>query len=222
MNLVQNNPLSQEEQMSLAQGIILRIDRVGSFRLILDNQVVLGGPGALGDEVVRIMAPLSSRHACIRRNRAGYSIEPLRGSVEIKSKPNRKNESQLLLAEAYFANNTKAMLTPDVGVKLEIVSPLTQSARLTVTPAHRLDQGLDGLILMENMILLGPGRNMHIPCDHWEQAGALIFRNGSFRFCLPIGLGNTENNDKTGQTIDEVVLLNRHYCYDEIGFYLEG
>ena len=220
MNLVENLSLSEGEQMSLTQGVILRIDRVGSFRLILEDQVILGGPGAVDEDVVKIMAPLSSRHACIRRNTSGYSIEPIRGAVEMKSKPNQKNESRLLLGEAYFGNNTQAMLTPEVGVKLEIVSPLSQSARLTVTPARRLDQGLDGLVLMENMILLGPGQKMHIPCEHWDQTGALIFRDGSFRFCTPVGLGSLENNG-AGQTIDEPINLNQHYCFDEIGFYLE-
>jgi len=221
MNLIENLTLSQEEQMLQPQGVILRIDRVGSFRLILADQVILGGPGSSEESVVKIMAPLSSRHAFVRRNKSGYSIEPLRGAVEIKSKLNQKNESRLLLGEAYFGNNTQAMLTPEVGVKLEVVSPLSQSARLTVTPSRRLDQGWDGLVLMENMILLGPGHKMHIVCEHWEQAGALIFRDGLFRFCTPVGLVNLDK-DETGQTIDEPINLNQHYCFDEIGLYLEG
>ena len=220
MNLIENLALRQEEQMLRPSGVILRIDRVGSFRLILADRVVLGGPGA-DDDVVKIMAPLSSRHACIRRNTNGYSIEPLRGAVEMRSKPNQKNESRLLLGETYFGNNAQAMLTPEVGVRLEVVSPLSQSARLTITPSRRLDQGLDGLVLMENMILLGPGEKMHIPCEHWEQAGALIFRDGSFRFCTPVGLGNHEK-EGAGRAIDEPINLMQHYCFDEIGFYLEA
>ncbi len=221
MNLVENYPLSGEERMSQTQGIILRIDRVGSFRLILEDQVVLGGPGSRDEDVVRIMAPLSSRHARICRNTGGYSIEPLRGPVQLKARPNQNSESRLLLGEAYFGNNTQAMLTREIGLKLEIVSPLSQSAKLIVTPERRLDQGLDGLILFENMILLGPGNKMHITCDHWEQTGALIFRDGTFRFCTPVGLGQ-QNQQESFQTINEEVNLNQHYCFDEIGFYLEG
>lgn len=220
MNLIENLALIQEEQMLQPQGVILRIDRVGSYRLILSDQVILGGPSSHEQGVIRIMAPLSSRHARICRKRNGYSIEPLRGAVEMKSTRNPNGESQLLLGETYFGNNTQAMLTSELGVKLEAVSPLSQSARLTVTPDRRLEQGLDGLILMENMILLGPGQNMHIPCEHWERAGALIFREGAFRFCTPIGLGNLGETG-TGSSIDEPINLNQHYCFDEIGFYLE-
>ncbi len=226
MNLIENLALLQEEQMLQPPGVILRIDRVGSFRLILADQVILGGPSSREENVIRIMAPLSSRHACIRRNTNGYSIKPLRGAVEMRANSDQKNanqkkEARLLLGETCFGNNAQAMLTSEIGVRLEIVSPLSQSARLIVTPERRLDQGLDGLVLMEKMILLGPGGKIHIPCEHWEQAGALIFRDGSFRFCAPVGLGSLGKNE-TGETIDEPINLNQHYCFDEIGFYLEA
>jgi len=203
--------------MSQTQGVILRIDQVGSFQLILSDQVVVGGAGSCEKGVIKIMAPLSSCHARIRRQTGGYSIEPLRGPVEMKTGSSQNPDSQLLISESYFGNGKQAMLTPEIGLELEVVSPLSQSAKLTVTPAHRLAQGVDGVILMESMVLLGPGKTNHITCSHWEQTGALIYRDGEFRFCIPVGV-----DDQERQRIDEKLNRNQHYCFEEIGFYLEG
>ncbi|MBL4885344.1 MAG: hypothetical protein JKY95_12510, partial [Planctomycetaceae bacterium] len=107
--------------MPNSRDIILRIDRVGSFRLILSDQIILGGPAARQEQgVVRILAPLSSSHARIRRHAGGYSIEPLRGSVQLGSQveTSANNESRLLIEETYWGNKTQAMLSPEIGANL--------------------------------------------------------------------------------------------------------
>ena len=216
--------------MTIPTDIIMRIDRVGSFRLILSDEVILSGPSGREEQsVIKIMAPLSSNHARIRRHSQGYSIEPLRGSVQLGLADNHSTNSQapLLMEETYWSSNMQAVLAPEIKLNLKIVSALSQSATLNISPENRLVDRVDGIVLMENMILLGPANNMHIPCPHWEQSAALIFRNDAFRFCTSTQLlGDNFRADKQStnknQTIDETIKLNQHYDFDEFGFYLEG
>ncbi|MEZ5951924.1 MAG: hypothetical protein R3C12_22475 [Planctomycetaceae bacterium] len=61
-------------------------------------------------------------------------------------------------------------------------SPLSLSAKLVVNPGDRLMDRVDGTILMDHLLILGPGEQSHVVCRHWQRAGALVHRDGEFWF----------------------------------------
>tara|TARA_R110002020_G_scaffold25245_9_gene82326 strand:- start:651 stop:1358 length:708 start_codon:yes stop_codon:yes gene_type:complete len=204
--------------------VILRIDRVGSYRLVLSDEVTIGGPTGAGTPgQIALFSQLSTNHAVIARRTNGYTIRPAQGAVSIKTH-SMENESleagkpeNLLIEETCLTNNCRASLGNQVKVSVRRKSPLSQTAVLEVDPLDRMVDRVDGVVLMENLLLMGPGSQAHIRCPHWEQSGVLIYQQGQFHFRSPVG----RETDAEQKMVDLPVPLDQHVEQDEFGFYLE-
>ncbi len=204
--------------------VILRIDRVGSYRLVLNDEVTIGGPTGAGvSGQIALFSQLSTNHAVIARRTSGYTIRPAQGAVSIKThtpenEPVAAGKSdKLLIQETCLTNNCRASLGNHVMVSVRRKSPLSQTAVLEVDPLDRMLDRVDGVVLMENLLLMGPGSQAHIHCPHWEQSGVLIYEQGRFHFRSPVGLGTTPEQ----KVIDIPVPFDQHIEQDDFGFYLE-
>lgn len=63
-------------------------------------------------------------------------------------------------------------------IRLHQSSPLCDSALLTLMPPHRFDQHVDGVVLVNETLLVGPGDDCHV--QHREsQDRAVIVRRGN-------------------------------------------
>lgn len=215
---------------------LLQIDQVGSFRLILSDRIVFSGPNSTNShETIQILAPLSKEHASIQRVSQGYTLKPIHGLVlktvrqaveagqaeqlgQQQTKPGEMS-SQCPISESLLIQGEELTFPGGVSFRLWEKSPLCRTAVLEVSETDRLKDEVDGVILMDQLLILGPGRQTNICCSHWSFTGALVFRSGEFSFHLLGGQSATENQAAEGLNLS--IPLQQHVDYEEAGFYLE-
>ena len=155
-----------------ANRFILWIDGVGAYLICLKPRVVLGGPrGSAESADVALLANLSRRHATLVRDRGGYHLEA-HADVRIAG--------ETVTEPVGLASNSEIQLGENVRLRFRLPSPLSASAKLEFLTDHRPANRIDGVVLMEETCLLGPGSGHHIDCADWEQSVVLYRRNNSF------------------------------------------
>lgn len=253
--------------VSVPSSYMLSIDRVGSYRLLLADEVLLQGPtGNRGGAHINILGPLSREQVVLRRVAGGYRWVPRRGTVGVyrrkSSLPAHAAENQqqanslgrgigvesdamrssmsgsnaigepgeleLLATETACLPGEVYHLAPEVTCRLEIPSPLSGTAVLQVEPKDRLQEGCDGLLLMDRLLVLGPGVRSHVVCPHWSFGGAVVYQEGRFQFRAPLAFpgdaeaaGNPGGNGQTLEKIELELVPGRSVRQADIGLYLE-
>jgi hypothetical protein len=101
---------------------------------------------------VPLLADVSRVHAAVVRDGEGYLLEPVR-----PAKVNEQPVGRVLLRPGdTIALGTTCRLT------FQQPSPASASARLDLVSNHRLSLALDGVLLMADTLLLGPGSQSHV------------------------------------------------------------
>lgn len=132
---------------------LLWIDGIGGYLICLGPRVTFGQASADGSVDVPLLADVSRLHATVARDGEGYVVESVR--------PLQVNGQTV----------TKATLTPGDRVTLGAACqfrfllpvPLSTSARLELVSGHRLPVSVDGILLMAETLVLGPGSQSHVP-----------------------------------------------------------
>jgi hypothetical protein len=62
-------------------------------------------------------------------------------------------------------------------IRLLQPSPLCDSAVLTLSPPHRFDEHVDGVVLVNDTLLVGPGPDCHIRCRESSDRAILTRRD---------------------------------------------
>ena len=205
------------------QDFVLRVDRVGSYRVIATSEMTIGGPAQANRAGhLALLAPLSSVHASIRRSETGYTISPRQGAVALEGPTSPANVTRtpqqiLLMQETYLSSQTKVQLGPKTTLTLDQPSPLSRTAILKISPAGRTMEQLNGVVLLDQLLLIGAGSNVHINSPHWQETGVLIYRNGTVRFRSSMGL----SPESSREVVDVELPWSRHWEWNEIGIYLE-
>jgi len=156
----------------------LWIDGVGAYLLFLKDEVTIGGPARDNSPAdVALLANLSRKHATIVRGGEGYLIEA-HAPVQVSGRTvdDRTN----------LTNNHEIQLGSNVVLRFQMPSALSASARLDFVSDHRPTQSCDGIILMENTCLLGPGSDNHAQCHDWSES-VVLFRKGDELWCKSRG-----------------------------------
>ena len=170
------------------------IDAVGGFLVCLGDEVVLGQPTAESSPDVPILADLSRRHAVLRRDSEGYVIEPVR-SVKIDG---RAIERATTLADGRIIE-----LGDGVRLRFRRPHPLSATARLDLISRHRMSPSVDGVLLMAESCIVGPGPQSHIVAR--ETGGdVVLFRQGDGLVCRAKGkfeIDGKECVDRGGLTM---------------------
>ncbi len=132
---------------------LLWIDGIGGYLICLGPRVTFGQASADGSVDVPLLADVSRMHATVARDGEGYVVESVR--------PLQVNGQTV----------TKATLTPGDRVTLGAACqfrfllpvPVSTSARLELVSGHRLPVSVDGILLMAETLVLGPGPQAHVP-----------------------------------------------------------
>ena len=147
----------------------LWIDAVGGFLVCLGDEIVLGQAVPEGSPDVPILGDLSRRHAVIHRDEEGYVIEPVRRV---------KVDGQTIEQSTTLADGRVIELGNGVRLRFQRPHPLSGTARLEFVSHHRTLPALDGVLLMADSCILGPGPQSHIVAR--DLAGdVVLFRQGS-------------------------------------------
>jgi FHA domain len=145
----------------------LWIDGVGSYLVFLEDRMTIGSErsdGVLAD--LRLQAGIKREHATIERVGEDYWLNPL-GTTKINQ---REVQERSLLQEGY-----EISLLPCVRLRFSLPSALSSSARIDFLTAHRPAERIDGIVLMSETCLIGPGQGNHITCPKWG-ANMVLYR----------------------------------------------
>lgn len=130
----------------------LWVDGVGGYLVCLAPRVALGQASAEGGVDVPLLADVSRFHCSITRDAEGYTVE--------SSRPLNINGTTTQKA----ALNTGDRLTLGSGCQFVFQRPVPVSAtaKLELQSGQRLPLSLDGVLLMAETLVIGPGPQAHI------------------------------------------------------------
>ncbi|QDT52655.1 hypothetical protein Pan44_06670 [Caulifigura coniformis] len=149
----------------------LWIDGAGSFLLLTEDAITIGSPSTSRDRPdVAIMAAISRRQVQIVRSEEGFLLLPAGDQPQ----PSRLVRS----SEAFDIGGA-------VQMRLRVPNALSQSAVLEVVSAHRIEPRCDGVILLDQVCVLGAGADAHVRNPEWSTP-LLLFRRDNSLWCKAI------------------------------------
>jgi hypothetical protein len=149
---------------------LLWIDGVGCWLLCMADRVTIGGPALKDDSAdIRLMANLSREHVAFQRHGEGYLIQPM-ADTKINDRP--------IYEPTRLGNDYRLKLGSSVELGFRLPTALSTSAVIEFRSGHRPAHSVDGIVLMSDNCLLGPGHENHIPCHAWTTTVILFRRNG--------------------------------------------
>jgi len=177
---------------------LLWIDGVGGFLLLTRPAVTIGGPTA-ADADLQLLASLSGRHATIHRDDGNYLLEA-HGPTSVNQRP--------VTESTELRDGAEIRLGRSVRLVFHQPSVLSGSGRLSFQSDHRPSHSLDGVILVDDTCLLGPGRDCHIRCPEWDDSVILIHRRSDWLVHSPqldLEINGKRLRGKTAITDGEIV-----------------
>ena len=167
---------------------LLWVDGVGGYLVCQGDEITLGQPVPGGHVDVPILADVSRRHAIIRRDAESYLIEPRR-DVRVDG---RKIEALTLLSDGNLIE-----LGGGVRLRFRLPHPLSRTARLEFVSHHRTQPSTDGVLLLAESCVLGPGSRSHVVCPNWP-SDVVLFAQGDTLHCRTAGRFKIDGLDVEG------------------------
>jgi pSer/pThr/pTyr-binding forkhead associated (FHA) protein len=187
--------------------LLLWIDGVGGYLVCLGNPVTLGRaqPGIRVD--VPILADISRSHAELLRDSEGYLLRAHR--------PVRVNDQSV--ERGLLGDGDQITLGTTCKLRFRLPVPLSNTARLEITSGHRLAVTVDGILLMGDTLMLGPGAQSHVQVPEQKQQVVLCrSKDGvSVRYAGEFRVGKQSHRNRTDLTLPATV------CAEDAVFTLE-
>ncbi|MFQ5730983.1 MAG: FHA domain-containing protein [Planctomycetaceae bacterium] len=172
MSAVMTTTPNEPRQSPLAARYHLWVDGVGGFLLSLKDRMTLGGPADADKQSdVTLLANLSRQHATFVRSGEGYVLEP-HGTTFVGNRQ--------ILEPTPLSGEYVVRLGSNVELRFRLPSVLSATGVLEFASDHRPVYSVDGVIMMKDTCLLGPGREHHVICDGWSETVVLHRRDGEF------------------------------------------
>ncbi|HZT80893.1 MAG TPA: FHA domain-containing protein [Gemmataceae bacterium] len=146
--------------------LLLWIDGVGAYLVCLGPRVTIGQATADATVDVPLFADVSRLHAVLTRDGEGYLLEAAR-SVQVNGRPAEKT---------LLRSGDRIALGASCELSFRKPAAVSASARLDVTSGHRLPLAVDGILLMADTLLLGPGPQAHVEMPDLEKP-VVLFRH---------------------------------------------
>jgi hypothetical protein len=137
---------------SLPKRFLLWVDGVGGYLVCLSNRVTFGQATGEAPIDVPLFADVSRLHAEISRDGEGYIVESTK-SVLVNGRE---------AIRAVLASGDRVTLGATCQFLFQKPVAVSSTARLQLTSGHRLPVAVDGVLLMGNELMLGPGPEAHI------------------------------------------------------------
>ncbi len=143
---------TREADSAPAKRYILWIDGVGAWLVCLASRISIGQATPEGGPIdVPLLADVSRIHASLSRDEESYLLETTR-DVLVNGQP---------AAKAVLRSGDRLSFSTCAMTFTEPV-PGCRSALLTLEGARRLPMAVDGVLLMADMLVLGPGEKVHV------------------------------------------------------------
>lgn len=147
---------------------MLWIDGVGAYLVCLNDKTTLGGPAsqeAASD--ISLMAQIGRHHVTFVRVNEGYVLQAHAPS---------KVRGRDVIDETLLSDGAQIELGNGVCLEFRQPSVLSSTAIINFVSDHRPSFSVDGIILMDETCILGPGGDCHIRCSDWSQSVVLVRR----------------------------------------------
>ncbi len=167
---------------------LLWIDGVGGYLVCLGSRVTIGQATDEAHVDIPVLADVSRTHAVLVRDGEGYVLEALR-PVRVNSAP---TERALLRAD------DRITLGSSFQLQFRQPVPVSTSARLDLASGHRLPLAVDGVLLMADTLILGPGEQVHVNLPDLKEP-IVLFRQKQGLGVRHAGPMTVDGQPKTGR-----------------------
>ncbi len=154
-----------QDEPTISKRFLLWIDGAGGFLVCLGSRVTLGQAAPDGHAEVPMFADIARAHATITRDSEGYILEAVR-PVQVNGQPTDK---------ALLQPGDRITLGNCCQLQFRQPVPVSATARLDLVSGHRLPLAVDGVILMADMLMLGPTDQAHVTIPELEKP-VILFR----------------------------------------------
>ena len=167
-----NGPAARPESSTsgatapLPKRFLLWIDGVGGYLVCLSPRVTFGQAVGDGPVDVPLYAELSRLHAEVYRDGEGYVLESAR-EVLVNGQP---------VPRTVLRPGDRLTLGTTCQLLFHLPVPISPSARLELVSGHRLPLAVDGVILMAETLVLGPGSQSHVPLPPEVPGNVVLYR----------------------------------------------
>jgi tetratricopeptide (TPR) repeat protein len=148
------------------QRFLLWIDGVGGYLICLGARVTLGQATPDAGVDIPLFADVSRLHATLTRDAEGYLLEAVR-PVQVNGQAVEK---------ALLQPGDRVTLGSCCQFQFRQPVPVSASARLDLVSGHRLTLAVDGIFLMADTLVLGPGPQVHVTLPDIQQP-VVLFRH---------------------------------------------
>jgi tetratricopeptide (TPR) repeat protein len=146
--------------------VLLWIDGIGGFLVCLAPRVTFGQAAAEALVDVPLVADVSRLHATLTRDAEGYLLEGIK-ALQVNSQP---------VTRALLRQGDRVTLGTSCQFVFRQPVPVSTTARLDIVSGHRLPLAVDGVLLMGDSLVLGPGPQAHIVVPDLN-APVVLFRH---------------------------------------------
>lgn len=158
---VRSEPVPTEKTNEApSQRFLLWVDGVGGYLICLAPRVTVGQATPDGYVDIPLFADVSRLHAALTRESEGYLLEGMR-PVQVNGQA---------VTQALLRPNDRITLGTSCQFQFRQPAPVSTSARLDLVSGHRLALAVDGVILMADTLLIGPGNQVHVSVPDLKQS----------------------------------------------------
>lgn len=143
---------AHDEPTAPPKRFLLWIDGIGGYLVCLGAHISFGQVAGDGQVDVPLLADVSRLHATLTRDAEGYVIESTR-SVQVNGQATPK---------ALLHPGDRVTLGSACQFMFQVPVPLSTTARLELVSGHRLPLSVEGILLMAETLILGPGPQVHV------------------------------------------------------------
>ena len=151
---------------------MLWVDGAGGFLVCTQPTVVIGQAVPQSGIDIPVLGDLSRRHVRIERVQDRYLLTPLAATTVNK----RPVQDATLLEPSQRIAMGQVSETGRVELEFTQPMPLSTSARLDFVSRHRTQPWSDGILLMSDLLTVGPHPRNHIRCTGFDIELALFYR----------------------------------------------
>jgi hypothetical protein len=145
--------------------LLLWIDGVGGYLVCLNPRVTLGQGGPDGAPDLAILAAISRHHATVQRDAEGYFLEAVR-KVALNGQS---------VERAFLRSGDRLTLGTACQLMFSQPVPISASARLDLVSGQRWLYPVNGVLLMAETLVFGPGPQSHVVIEELKQP-LILFR----------------------------------------------
>ncbi len=146
---------------------LLWIDRVGGYLICLGNRITFGQATPENAVDVGLLADVSRLHATVLRDAEGAYVLEAHRPVQVNGQA---------VDRALLKSGDRVTLGTSCQFQFRQAVPVSASARIDLVSGHRLRLALDGVLLMAETLVLGPGQQAHVSMPDLKQP-LVLFRH---------------------------------------------